>query len=115
METSLTQGILLEVKFELNEPDVIFNPPLEKSIVGNVHDKVIGYCSDIYHICELIPRIASHQISPDEQNNYLHVINENKELKGMKERDAKLYSIWKETTGLETTEWESLKKKVQVG
>ena len=39
-DPSLTQGILLEVKFELNEPDVIFNPPLEKNIVGNVHDKV---------------------------------------------------------------------------
>ena len=40
-DPTLTQGILLEVKFELNEPDVIFNPPLEKNIVGNVHDKVI--------------------------------------------------------------------------
>ena len=39
-DPTLTQGILLEVKFELNEPDVIFNPPLEKNIVGNVHDKV---------------------------------------------------------------------------
>ena len=42
-------------------------------------------------------------------------LKHHQELKGMKERDAKLYSIWKETTGLETTEWESLKKKVQVG
>ena len=47
--------------------------------------QVIGYCSDIYHVCELIPRVASHKISPDEQNNYLQVITENKELKGMKD------------------------------
>ena len=42
-------------------------------------------------------------------------LKHHQELKGMKERDAKLYSIWKETTGLENTEWENLKKKVQVG
>jgi chemotaxis protein MotA len=42
-------------------------------------------------------------------------LKHHQELKGLKERDAKLYSIWKETTGLENTEWESLKKKVQVG
>ena len=42
-------------------------------------------------------------------------LKHHQELKGLKERDAKLYSIWKETTGLEITEWENLKKKVQVG
>jgi chemotaxis protein MotA len=42
-------------------------------------------------------------------------LKHHQELKGLKERDEKLYSIWKETTGLENTEWESLKKKVQVG
>ena len=42
-------------------------------------------------------------------------LKHHQEFKAVKERDAKLYSVWKETTGLETTEWESLKKKVQVG
>ena len=51
----------------------------------NLIFQVVGYCSDIYHICELIPRVADHLISPDEKNNYLHVITENKELKGMKD------------------------------
>ena len=42
-------------------------------------------------------------------------LKHHQEIKGMKGRDAKLYTIWKESTGLENTEWESLKKKVQVG
>lgn len=45
----------------------------------------------------------------------IEYLKHHQELKGMRERDARLYTIWKETTGLESTEWENLKKKVQVG
>ena len=49
------------------------------------------------------------------KSTIVEYLKHHQELKGMKERDAKLYSIWKESTGLENTEWENLKKKVQVG
>jgi flagellar motor component MotA len=62
------------------------------------------------------PRVLEERlltyIDAGERVEYL---KHHQEFKAVKERDAKLYSVWKETTGLETTEWESLKKKVQVG
>jgi hypothetical protein len=39
-DPSLTHGILFEVKLELEEPDIIFNPALDKAIVGNFYDQV---------------------------------------------------------------------------
>jgi hypothetical protein len=39
---TLTQGILFEIKLELEEPDIIFNPALDKTIVGNFYDKVLS-------------------------------------------------------------------------
>lgn len=42
-DPSLTQGVLFEVRLELSEPDVIFVPPLDRSIVGNFYDKVSSH------------------------------------------------------------------------
>ena len=57
---NLTQGVLFEVKLELSEPDVIFVPPLDKSICNNFYDKMLDYISYIFNGCSLIPRIAKH-------------------------------------------------------
>ncbi len=40
-DPTLTEGVLFEVRLELSEPDVIFVPPLDKSLVGNFYDQVI--------------------------------------------------------------------------
>ena len=60
-DPKLTHGILFEVKLELEEPDIIFKPGLDKNIVNNFYDQVNGYCDDIMHCCTIIPRIASHR------------------------------------------------------
>jgi dynein heavy chain len=39
-DSYLTQGVLFEVRLELSEPDVIFQPPLDKAILGNFFDQV---------------------------------------------------------------------------
>ena len=57
---NITQGVLFEVKLELSEPDVIFVPPLDKSICNNFYDKMLDYISYIFNGCSLIPRIAQH-------------------------------------------------------
>ena len=48
-DPNLTQGILFEIRLELEEPDVIFNPPIDKAIVNNFSDQVNGFCTDIFY------------------------------------------------------------------
>ena len=38
-DPTLTQGILFEVRLELSEPDIIFCPPLDKSLQNNFYDQ----------------------------------------------------------------------------
>ena len=38
-DSSLTQGILFEIKLELQEPDIVFNPPIDKAICNNFYDQ----------------------------------------------------------------------------
>ena len=84
-DPNLTQGILFEIKLELQEPDVIFNPPIDKAIVNNFSDQVNGFCTDIFYMAELIPRIAAHQTKEGKANDYLDVMENQKELKNMKD------------------------------
>ena len=60
-DPSLTQGILFEVRLELSEPDIIFCPPLDKNLTKNFYDQMAGYIEDVFHMCELIPRVAKHK------------------------------------------------------
>ena len=68
---NLTQGVLFEVKLELSEPDVIFVPPLDKSICNNFYDKMLDYISYIFNGCSLIPRIAKHL---DKEYRYVRLV-----------------------------------------
>ena len=76
---------MFEIKLELQEPDVIFNPPIDKAIVNNFSDQVNGFCTDIFYMAELIPRIAAHQTKEGKANDYLDVMENQKELKNMKD------------------------------
>ena len=71
---NLTQGVLFEVKLELSEPDVIFVPPLDKSICNNFYDKMLDYISYIFNGCSLIPRIAKHL---DKEYRYVKLFPKN--------------------------------------
>lgn len=84
-DPNLTQGILFEIRLELQEPDVIFNPPIDKAIVNNFSDQVNGFCTDIFYMAELIPRVAAHQTKEGKGNDYLDVMENHKELKNMKD------------------------------
>ena len=84
-DPNLSQGILFEIKLELQEPDVIFNPPIDKAIVNNFSDQVNGFCNDIFYMSELVPRVAAHQTKEGKPNNYLDVMENHKELKNMKD------------------------------
>ncbi len=84
-DPTLTHGVLFEVRLELSEPDIIFEPALDKSIVGNFFDQVNGYCDDMFHMAVLIPRVASHLTREGVANNYLEVVSNHKELRHMKD------------------------------
>ena len=84
-DTSLTQGILFQIRLELEEPEIAFRPALDKNIVGNFFDQLTGYCTDIFHMAELIPRVAAHLTPQGHDNTYLDLILNHKELKMMKE------------------------------
>ena len=82
-DPSLTHGVLFEVKFELEEPDIVFRPGLDKAIVNNFYDQIQGYVNDILHCCSIIPRIASHLNDQKAKNDYLNVVSTHKEVKSM--------------------------------
>lgn len=69
-DTTLTEGILLEVRLELAEPDIIFQPSLDTNIVGNLYDRMLGWIDNILHVTRLLPRIAHYDCGPDAQENY---------------------------------------------
>ena len=53
--------MLFEIRLELAEPDIIFRPPLDKLLQDNFYDSMITYIEDVFHMCELIPRVARHK------------------------------------------------------
>ena len=70
-DPSITEGILIEVKLELCEPDVIFQPSLDTQIVGNFFDRMSGYIDDILHVCRLLPRVSHYNCSPVSDEKHL--------------------------------------------
>ena len=68
---------LFSVQLELNEPDIVFCPSLDKEIVNNFYDLSVGVVDDIFHMAALVPRVA---LQEGGTNNYLGVVSEHEEL-----------------------------------
>ena len=60
-DATLTKGILFEIRLELAEPDIIFRPPLDRNLQDNFYDSMAGYIEDVFHMADLIPRVARHK------------------------------------------------------
>ena len=77
---------LFTVRLELNDPDIIFRPSLDKAIMHNFFDLTVSIMDDIFQMAALVPRIAIPEDgSPSfEPNNYLQVVSEHEELSGLK-------------------------------
>ena len=60
-DPNLTRSTLIEIRLELAEPDIIFRPPIDNSLTGNFSDQIEGYIQDIFQMCALVPRIATHK------------------------------------------------------
>ena len=75
---------LFTVRLELNDPDVIFRPSLDKSIMHNFFDMMVGIVDDIFHMAVLVPRIARQEVKEPENDNFLQVVNGHEELAGLK-------------------------------
>lgn len=58
---------LFEAHLELQEPDIIFVPPLDSTSPDNFSSFVKSLTEDIIKMANLIPRVASHYLSPDYQ------------------------------------------------
>ena len=67
-DSTLTQGVLFEIRLELAEPDIIFRPPLDRNLQDNFYDSMAGYIEDIVHMSELIPRVARHKDTGHDSN-----------------------------------------------
>ena len=73
---------LFSTKLELSEPDIIFNPSLERDIVGNFFDQAIDLSDDIYNMGRLVPRIAKQK---NASHDYLDGIRRHKELRKLRD------------------------------
>ena len=82
-QTDATNDIepLFAVSLELNEPDVIFRPSLDKAIVNNFHDLMVSIVDDIFHMAKLVPRVA---LLEGTDNNFLGVVSDHEELGGLR-------------------------------
>ena len=72
---------LFAVSLELNEPDVIFRPSLDKAITNNFYDLMVSIVDDIFHMAKLVPRVA---LLEGTDNNYLGVVSGHEELGGLR-------------------------------
>ena len=72
---------LLEVKLELQSPDMIFEPSLDQNISGGFLSLIENLLDDMFHFASLVPRIATHKGMDD----YLSEVQELADLLDMKE------------------------------
>ena len=49
---------LFDLKLELCEPDIIFQPSIDKTMVGNFFDVTSDIVNTIFEMSKLVPRIA---------------------------------------------------------
>ena len=73
---------LFQVHLELCDPNVISRPSLDKSIVNNFYDLMMGIVDDIFHMAALVPRIA--HLEAGKPDNYLDIVNNHEELGGLR-------------------------------
>ena len=71
---------LFSTRLELSQPDLVFQPSLEKDIVNNFYDTSLSLVDDIMGMVGLIPRIAASKSGA----NYIETIRKHPELKRMK-------------------------------
>ena len=55
---------LFDLKIALSDPDIIFQPSIEKTIVGNFFDLTTGIIESIFEMSKLIPKIAYREEFP---------------------------------------------------
>ena len=55
---------LFDLKIALSDPDIIFQPSIEKTIVGNFFDLTTGIIESIFEMSKLIPKIAHREEFP---------------------------------------------------
>ena len=51
-------SVLFDVRLELSEPDIIFEPSLDTAIVNNFYDQILNIVDDVFHMTRLVPRVA---------------------------------------------------------
>lgn len=73
---------LFTTKLQLCDPDIIFQPSLEKHIVGNFFDVAVDLVDDIFHMASLIPRIGKQK---NAGKDYLDAIRKHSELKVLRD------------------------------
>ena len=72
---------LFATRLELSQPDLVFQPSLEKEIVNNFYDTALSLVDDIMGMAGLIPRIAKSK----EGANYIEAVRKHPELKQLRE------------------------------
>ncbi len=72
---------LLEVKLELQSPDLVFEPSLDQNIEEGFLSLIENLLDDMFHFASLVPRIATHKGMED----YLSEVQELADLLDMKE------------------------------
>ena len=72
---------LLEIKLELQAPEVIFQPSLEPDAPTGFCHLVEELLEDMFNVASLVPRVASHK----DHSNYLPDVEEMSELLDMRE------------------------------
>ena len=72
---------LLEVKLELQSPDMVFEPSLDQDVSEGFHSLIEDLLDDIFKFASLVPRVAVHK----GQNDYLAEAEELEDLLDMKE------------------------------
>ena len=71
---------LFATRLELSQPDLVFQPSLEKDIVNNFFDTALSLVDDIMGMAGLIPRIATSKAG----GNYIETIRKHPELKRLR-------------------------------
>ena len=73
---------LFTTRLELSQPDVIFQPSLEREMMGNFFDQAVSLVEEIIGMAALVPRVSIHKnAGPD----YMETIRKHPELKRLRD------------------------------
>ena len=73
---------LFATSLQLSDPEIIFQPSLEKHIVNNFFDLAVDVVDDIFNMASLIPRIGKQK---NAGKDYLDAVRKHAELKVLKD------------------------------